>query len=71
MDSSADFTNGGRGFEQGDLVPGLGEAVGCGETAKTASDDDDVKRAGGRATFEECGGLWGRGGISALRRMRG
>ena len=55
-------------------MPGLGEAVGSGETAKTASDDNNVERVGGRATFEEGGRLWRRDGerkVSALRKMRG
>lgn len=40
-------------------MPGLGEAVGSSETAKTASDNDDVERVGGGATFKEGGRLWG------------
>lgn len=72
LDSSADLTNRRGGFKQGDLVPGLGEAVGSSETAETASDDNNVERVRGGAAFEEGGRLWGKEvGVSALRGMRG
>ena len=53
MDASTDLADGGCGFNNGDAVPSVREAVCGSETAETASDDDNVQWVGGGAAFKE------------------
>ena len=53
MDASTDLADGGCGFNNGDAVPSVREAVCGSETAETASDDNDRERKRGFATGEE------------------
>ena len=55
MNARADLPDGGRGFEECHLVPGLAEAVRGGESAHSAPDDEDVELVRGLATVVEGG----------------